>query len=61
MIQRGDDRFMAPAAQSIQAAVHRVIAKASLSNELKVAFVKVVVVLISSILDVLVFFFPQRL
>ncbi len=61
MIQRGDDRFMAPAAQSIQAAVHQVIAKASLSNELKVAFVKVVVVLISSILDVLVFFFPQRL
>ena len=61
MIQRSNDRFVAPAAQSIQAAVHQVIAKASLSNELKVAFVKVVVVLISSILDVLVFFFPQRL
>ncbi len=50
-----------PAAQSIQTAVQQVIAKESLSNERKVAYVKVVVVLISSILDVLVFFFPQRI
>ena len=49
-----------PAAQSIQAAVRQVIAKESLRNELKVAYVKVVVVLISSILDIIVFFFPQR-
>ena len=54
-------RSMPPAAQSIQTAVHRVIAKESLNNERKVAYVKVIVVLISSILDVLVFFFPQRI
>ncbi|MEM1252701.1 MAG: adenylate/guanylate cyclase domain-containing protein [Cyanobacteria bacterium P01_H01_bin.21] len=49
-----------PAAQSIQAAVRQVIAKESLRNELKVAYVKVIVVLISSILDAIVFLFPQR-
>lgn len=47
------------ATQSIQATVQRVIAKESLRNELKVAYVKVVVVLISSILDILVLFNPQ--
>ena len=46
-------------AQSIQATVHQVIAKESLSNELKVAYGKVVVVLISSILDIFVYFFPS--
>ncbi|MEM9976759.1 MAG: adenylate/guanylate cyclase domain-containing protein [Cyanobacteria bacterium P01_D01_bin.2] len=51
---------MRPAAQSIQTAVHQVIAKESLGNERKVAYIKVIVVLISSILDVFVFFFPQR-
>ncbi|MBX2866064.1 MAG: adenylate/guanylate cyclase domain-containing protein [Leptolyngbyaceae cyanobacterium MAG.088] len=58
MIQPYNDRW--PAAQSIQAAVQQVIAKESLSNERKVAYVKVVVVLISSILDVVVFFSPQQ-
>ncbi|MBE9069246.1 adenylate/guanylate cyclase domain-containing protein [Leptolyngbya cf. ectocarpi LEGE 11479] len=53
------NRPRVPAAQSIQTAVQQVIAKESLSNELKVAYVKVVVVLISSILDVIVFCFPH--
>ena len=51
---------MRPAAQSIQTAVHQVIAQASLGNERKVAYIKVIVVLISSILDVFVFFFPRH-
>lgn len=59
MNQLDNARFGMPAAQSIQASVHQVIAKESLNNELKVAYVKVVVVLISSILDVFVFFFPH--
>ncbi|NEQ49976.1 MAG: adenylate/guanylate cyclase domain-containing protein [Leptolyngbya sp. SIO3F4] len=58
MTQSKNARFMKPTAQSIQASVHQVIAKESLSNERKVAYVKVIVVLISSILDVLVFFLP---
>lgn len=59
MIEPNNAHPGAPANQSIQTAVHQVIAQESLSNELKVAYVKVVVVLISSILDVLVFFFPH--
>ncbi len=61
MTHLSSTRSMPPAAQSIQAAVQQVIARESLSNERKVAYVKVIVVLISSILDVLVFFFPQRI
>ena len=61
MTKPKEARFRQPTVQPIQAAVHQVIAKESLSNERKVAYVKVVVVLISSILDVLVFFFPQRI
>lgn len=58
MTQPNSIRPIRSAAQSIQAAVRQVIAKESLRNELKVAYVKVVVVLISSILDIFVFFFP---
>lgn len=59
MTQPQNARFMQqPVAQSIRASVHQVIAKESLSNERKVAYVKVIVVLISSILDIIVFFFP---
>ncbi|MBE9042188.1 adenylate/guanylate cyclase domain-containing protein [Oscillatoriales cyanobacterium LEGE 11467] len=46
---------------SLQTIALRVIAQESLKNETKVAYVKVVVVLISFILDVIVFFFPQQL
>ncbi|MEM9906415.1 MAG: adenylate/guanylate cyclase domain-containing protein [Cyanobacteria bacterium P01_D01_bin.44] len=48
-------------ARSIQTTVNQVIAQESLKNERKVAYVKVIILLISSMLDVLVFFFPQRL
>ncbi|MEM7797302.1 MAG: adenylate/guanylate cyclase domain-containing protein [Cyanobacteria bacterium P01_C01_bin.118] len=58
MTQLQNARFRSSTPQSIQTSVRQVIAKESLNNERKVAFVKVIVVLISSILDVLVFFFP---
>ncbi|MEO0537257.1 MAG: adenylate/guanylate cyclase domain-containing protein [Cyanobacteria bacterium P01_A01_bin.123] len=49
------------AAQSIKAAISQVIAQESLRNERKIAYVRAIVLLISSMLDVLVFFFPQTL
>lgn len=58
MTQPQNARFRTPTTQSIQTSVRQVIAKESLNNERKVAYVKVIIVLISSILDVLVFFFP---
>jgi len=48
-------------ARSIQTAINQVVAQESLKNERKVAYVRLVVLLISSLLDVLVFFFPKSL
>ena len=50
-----------PVAWAIQTAVEQVILRESLANERRVACVKVVVVFISSILDVLVYLFPEPL
>lgn len=44
---------------SIERAVEQVIAREILSNELKVAYVKAVVLFIASALDILVFFLPH--
>lgn len=41
--------------------IHAIVAQASLKNERKFAYVRVIVLVISSVLDVLVFFFPQQL
>ena len=49
------------AGRGLHATVSQVIAQESLRNERKVAYVRALVLLISSILDVLVFFFPQTL
>ena len=49
------------AGRGIQATVNQVIAQESLRNERKVAYVRALVLIISSALDVLVFFFPQTL
>ncbi|MEL6384345.1 MAG: adenylate/guanylate cyclase domain-containing protein [Cyanobacteria bacterium J06626_18] len=49
------------AGKGIQATVNQVIAQESLRNERKVAYTRAIVLLISSTLDVLVFFFPQTL
>ena len=49
------------AAQTMQNAVNQVIAQESLRNERKVAYVRAIILLISSIFDVLVFFFPKTL
>ena len=45
----------------IKTAVGQVLAQESLKNERKLAYVRFVVLLISSILDVLVYYFPQTL
>jgi class 3 adenylate cyclase len=45
----------------IKAVVSRVLAQEALKNERKLAYVRFVVLLISSLLDVLVYFFPQTL
>ncbi|MGD1942295.1 MAG: adenylate/guanylate cyclase domain-containing protein [Leptolyngbyaceae cyanobacterium] len=46
---------------NIRVAVGRVLAQESLRNERKLAYVRTVVLVISSFLDVLVYFFPQTL
>ncbi|MBE9033348.1 adenylate/guanylate cyclase domain-containing protein [filamentous cyanobacterium LEGE 11480] len=52
---------VAPVARSMQRAIDQVIDQEALKNERKLAYVRVVVLLISSILDVLIFCFPQAL
>ncbi|MEO0457696.1 MAG: adenylate/guanylate cyclase domain-containing protein [Cyanobacteria bacterium P01_A01_bin.114] len=47
--------------RSIQTTVNQVIAQEALKNERKVAYVKVIVLLISSALDVIVFLFPKSI
>lgn len=46
---------------ALQTIADRVIAQESLKNERKVAYIKVLVILISFILDAIVFLFPQEL
>jgi class 3 adenylate cyclase len=47
--------------RTIKAAIRAVLAHEALANERKLAYVRAVVVLISTLLDVLVFFFPEPL
>ena len=53
-VETGSDR-------SIESAIRAVLAREALSNERKLAYVRALVVLISTGLDVAVFFFPQPL
>ena len=47
--------------RSIEAAIRAVLAREALSNERKLAYVRAVVVVISTVLDVVVYFFPEPL
>jgi hypothetical protein len=49
----------APAPQAIAQTLEAILAQESLNNERKIAFVRVVIFLISTPLDILAFFFPN--
>ncbi|MEM9003435.1 MAG: adenylate/guanylate cyclase domain-containing protein [Cyanobacteria bacterium P01_F01_bin.86] len=65
MVEQHSPRFHNPrksaAGSRITATVNQVIAQESLRNERKFAYLRTGILLISSVLDVLVFFFPQTL
>lgn len=57
----GGERIKALPAETLARTVDRVLLQESLSNELKLAYVRSLVLLVSTTLDGLVFFFPQTL
>jgi len=59
---RGAGSLLLPVAKTtMQSKISRVIAEESLRNEQKFTYVRTIVLFISSVLDTLVFFFPQAL